>query len=58
MIDYDAIGVALAGPNDIELSVVSVPVVPEPSTWLGAALAGAFLAYTQRRRFAQMLRRA
>jgi fibronectin-binding autotransporter adhesin len=55
-IDYFASG--QGGGNDIELSVVSVPPVPEPSTWVSGALACAFLAYTQRRRFAQMLRRA
>jgi fibronectin-binding autotransporter adhesin len=48
---YDANG--QGGGNDIELSVV-----PEPSTWLAGALALAFVVYTQRRRFAQMLRRA
>ena len=45
------------GGNDIELTVTSAP-VPEPSTWVGGALACAFLGYTQRRRFARMLRRA
>jgi hypothetical protein len=44
------------GGNDIELNVVAA--VPEPSTWVGGALAFAALAYTQRRRFAQILRRA
>ena len=32
--------------------------VPEPSTWVAGALAFAALAYTQRRRFTRMLRRA
>jgi len=39
--------------NDVTLTVV-----PEPSTWLGGFLACTFVTYTQRRRFAQMLRRA
>ncbi len=52
-INYDGSG--QGGGNDIELTV---DVVPEPSTWVGGALALAFVAYTQRRRFAQMLRRA
>jgi len=52
---YDANGAG--GRNDIELSVTAVRPVPEPSTWVGGALAFAALAYTQRRRFARMLRR-
>jgi fibronectin-binding autotransporter adhesin len=55
-IDYFASG--QGGGNDIELAVESVRPVPEPSTWVAGALACAFVAYTQRRRFAQMLRRA
>jgi hypothetical protein len=51
---YDASGDG--GGNDIELTVVRP--VPEPSTWVGGALAFAVIAYTHRRRFAQMLRRA
>ena len=46
------------GGNDIELAVQDSRVVPEPSTWVGGALVFAALASTQRRRFAQMLRRA
>ena len=52
---YDASG--QGGGNDIELSVIS-SAVPEPSTWVAGALACAFVVYTQRRRVAQMLRRA
>jgi hypothetical protein len=37
------------GANDVVLTVV-----PEPSTWLGGALAFAAVLYMQRRRFAQM----
>ena len=51
---YDANG--QGGNNDISLTVVAA--VPEPSTWVAGALAFAALAYTQRRRFAQILRRA
>jgi autotransporter-associated beta strand protein len=40
--------------NDVVLTATTVVAVPEPSTWIGGALACAFLAYTQRRRFAQM----
>jgi hypothetical protein len=43
--------------NDISLHVDSVT-VPEPSTWVAGALMVAFVAYTQRRRFTQLLRRA
>ncbi len=43
------------GGKDIKLLVRPIP---EPSTWVGGALVFAALAYTQRRRFAQMLRRA
>jgi hypothetical protein len=43
------------GGNDIELSVISA--VPEPSTWVAGALACAALAFTQRRRFAQLPRK-
>jgi autotransporter-associated beta strand protein len=43
--------------NDVVLTATSVA-VPEPSTWVAGALMVAFVAYTQRRRFAQMLRRA
>ena len=35
--------------NDIVLTVIAAP-VPEPSTWIGGALAIAGLAFTQRRR--------
>jgi hypothetical protein len=44
------------GGSDIQLNVVAA--VPEPSTWVGGALTFAALAYTQRRRFARILRRA
>jgi autotransporter-associated beta strand protein len=56
-IDYYPSGVALGG--NVELSVVSTA-VPEPTTWIGGALAIPFLVfvYLQRRRRAQMLRRA
>jgi autotransporter-associated beta strand protein len=55
-------GAAPLGPavgNDIELSVVSTA-VPEPTTWIGGALGFPFIVfvYIQRRRRAQMLRRA
>jgi hypothetical protein len=53
---YNASG--QGGGNDIELAVESVRPVPEPSTWAGGALAFAVIAYTQRRRLAQILRRA
>jgi hypothetical protein len=45
------------GGNDIELIVAAVP---EPTTWIGGALAIPFLGfvYIQRRRRAQMLRLA
>ncbi len=39
--------------NDIVLTVVAAP-VPEPSTWVGGALAIAGLAFTQRRRLRKM----
>jgi len=42
--------------NDVVLTVTTA--APEPSTWLGGALVFAALAYTQRRRFARMLRHA
>jgi hypothetical protein len=54
-INYDGSG--QGGGNDIELTVDSVA-VPEPSTWVAGALACAALAFMQRRRIAQMLRRA
>jgi hypothetical protein len=56
MIDYYPSG-TLGG--FIELSVVSTA-VPEPTTWIGGALAIPFIVfvYIQRRRRAQMLRRA
>ena len=41
--------------NDIEAAVRPIP---EPSTWVGGALVFAALAYTQRRRFAKIFRRA
>ena len=59
---YDANGGAAPfGPavgNDIELSVVRVAVVPEPSTWMGGIIGFVGFAYWQRRRFAQLLHRA
>jgi autotransporter-associated beta strand protein len=42
--------------NDVVLTATSV--VPEPSTWVAGALALAFVAYTRRRRFAQLPKRA
>jgi autotransporter-associated beta strand protein len=45
------------GGNDVELTVDSVT-VPEPSTWVAGALMVAFVAYSQRRRFTQLLRKA
>src|SRR5205814_7819932 len=39
--------------NDVVLT--SVTAVPEPSTWIGGALALAALAYTQRRRLKKLL---
>ena len=54
-------GAAPLGPavgNDIELSVVRVAAVPEPSTWVGGIIGFVGFAYWQRRRFAQLLRRA
>jgi autotransporter-associated beta strand protein len=44
------------GANDVVLTVTSA--APEPSTWLGGALVFAALAYTQRRRFTRLLKRA
>jgi len=43
--------------NDIELESRVRP-IPEPSTWVGGALVFVALAYTQRRRFAKIFRRA
>jgi len=54
-IDYYPSGV-LGG--NVELTVDSVTAVPEPTTWVGGALDFVALAYWQRRRFAQILRRA
>ena len=42
--------------NDIVLTVISAP-VPEPSTWMGGALAIAGLAFTQRRRLRKLIAR-
>ena len=53
-IDYYPSG-ALGG--NVELTVDRVTAVPEPSTWVGGVLGFVALAYWQRRRFAQMLRR-
>jgi fibronectin-binding autotransporter adhesin len=43
--------------NDVVLTATAVA-VPEPTTWVAGALAVAFVAYAQRRRLTQMLRRA
>ena len=43
--------------NDIVLTVVSAAPVPEPSTWMGGALAIAGLAFTQRRRLRKLIAR-
>jgi hypothetical protein len=55
---YDASG--QGGGNDIELNVTAITAVPEPTTWIGGALAIPFIVfvYIQRRRRAQMLRSA
>ena len=42
--------------NDIVLTVAQAP-VPEPSTWIGGALAIAGLAFTQRRRLRKLIAR-
>jgi autotransporter-associated beta strand protein len=45
------------GPQGYDMvlkDVSSLPVVPEPSTWIGGALAAAALAYTQRRRLKKL----
>jgi autotransporter-associated beta strand protein len=52
-IDYFASGDG--GGNDISLTVTAVP---EPTTWMGGVLGFVALAYWQRRRFTQLLRRA
>jgi autotransporter-associated beta strand protein len=57
----DAFSINYAGGdgNDVTLRATSVVAcVPEPSTWIGGALAVAALAYTQRRRVARLLKRA
>ena len=41
--------------NDIVLTVVQASAVPEPSTWIGGALAIAGLAFTQRRRLRKLI---
>jgi autotransporter-associated beta strand protein len=43
--------------NDIVLTVMSAAPVPEPSTWIGGALAIAGLAFTQRRRLRKLIAR-
>ena len=43
--------------NDIVLTVVQAAPVPEPSTWIGGALAIAGLAFTQRRRLRRLIAR-
>jgi autotransporter-associated beta strand protein len=43
--------------NDIELTVVQASAVPEPSTWMGGALAIAGLAFSQRRRLRKLIAR-
>ena len=43
--------------NDIVLTVVQAAPVPEPSTWIGGALAIAGLAFTQRRRLRKLIAR-
>ena len=40
--------------NDIVLTVIQASPVPEPSTWIGGALAIAGLAFTQRRRLRKL----
>ena len=40
--------------NDIVLTVIQASAVPEPSTWIGGALAIAGLAFTQRRRLRKL----
>jgi autotransporter-associated beta strand protein len=43
--------------NDIVLTVIQAAPVPEPSTWMGSALAIAGLAFTQRRRLRKVIAR-
>jgi autotransporter-associated beta strand protein len=56
-----------SGPNEFSISytggtgndvVLTAVATPEPSTWIGGALVFAALAYTQRRRFTRLLRKA
>jgi fibronectin-binding autotransporter adhesin len=44
--------------TDLDGEVVPLAAVPEPSTWIGAALALAAIGYTQRRKFRQLIARA
>jgi len=44
------------GGNDIVLTLTAAP-VPEPSTWIGGALAIAGIAFTQRRRLWKLIAR-
>ena len=51
----DVFTIAYTG-DDIVLTLVAAP-VPEPSTWIGGALATAGLVFTQRRRLRKLLAR-
>ena len=54
-VDTFSINYAGGDGNDVTLTVTAV--VPEPSTWVAGALAFAALAFSQRRRFARLLKR-
>ncbi len=54
----NAFTISYVGGSGNDVALTSVTAVPEPSTWIGGALAVAALAYTQRRRFARLLRAA
>jgi len=56
-VDTFSINYAGGDGNDIVLTAESFEPVPEPSTRVSRALALVFLGYTQRHRFARVLRR-
>jgi hypothetical protein len=51
----DTFTINYAGGSGNDVVLTATTAVPEPSTWIGGALAVAALAYTQRKRFAKKL---
>jgi hypothetical protein len=54
----DTFRISYTGGTGNDVVLTTLVVVPEPSTWIGGALAGAAVAYMQRRRLRKVVVRS